>query len=302
MTSIDFGIASALGDIPATLVTPDTSDLSGARAPGARAAGARAAGAQAVGERLDVPTDPREADGRPGVPAVLLLHGTASSRSEVGGMFVRLAEALAARGVASLRIDFAGSGDSTRPQTGFTVASQLADAQAAFDWLAAEGRIDAGRIGVLGFSQGGMIATLLAGREPQVAALTLWSSGIVAGGAFGVFAPYFEGLEAVDEATVDLGFTTFTFTREWWLQAQSMPLVGAIGRYGHPLFVVAGSDDDTIAPDASLELLRHAASADVEFRMIANADHIFRALDAGSPLADTVIELTASWFAHRLGA
>ena len=46
------------------------------------------------------------------VPAVLLLHGFGSSKDEVGGMYARVATALAQKGIASLRIDFAGFGKS----------------------------------------------------------------------------------------------------------------------------------------------------------------------------------------------
>ncbi len=53
---------------------------------------------------------PAEADGP--VPAVLMLHGYGSSADEVGDMYGRLADALAAQGVGSLRIDFAGMGAS----------------------------------------------------------------------------------------------------------------------------------------------------------------------------------------------
>ncbi|UFS59179.1 alpha/beta hydrolase family protein [Subtercola endophyticus] len=260
----------------------------------------------------------------PGAPAVLLLHGTASSRDEVAGLFVQLADALASRGVSSLRIDFAGCGASTRPQTEFTVTSQLDDARAALAWLTQDARVDAARIAVLGFSQGGMIATLLAGRAPEeVAALTLWSSGIVPGGAFTSFAPYFEN-NSGEAVTIDLGYTTFTFSREWWREASalnepselgdpgevggpgdpggasSLNLGDAIGRYGHPLLAVVGSDDDVVPPQASLDLIARAGSRDIELRMLAGGDHIFRALETDPAPARAAVRLTAEWFADRL--
>ena len=41
-------------------------------------------------------------------------------------MYLRLAQKLGGLGYASLRIDFAGSGDSTLPQTAFTYSEEIA--------------------------------------------------------------------------------------------------------------------------------------------------------------------------------
>ena len=51
-------------------------------------------------------------EGATGAPAVLMLHGFGSSRDEVGGMYAREAAALAEKGIASIRLDFAGFGKS----------------------------------------------------------------------------------------------------------------------------------------------------------------------------------------------
>ena len=61
---------------------------------------------------------------------MLLLHGDLSSRDENGDMFVRLADALSARGIASLRIDFAGSGDSEEPDLDLNYPNMVVDATA----------------------------------------------------------------------------------------------------------------------------------------------------------------------------
>ncbi|MFC0042208.1 alpha/beta hydrolase family protein [Actinomadura rayongensis] len=230
-------------------------------------------------------------------PAVLLLHGTASHRDEVGGMFARLASALAASGVASLRIDFAGCGASTRPQTDLTVTGELSDARLAYRWLRGRDDIDADRVAVLGFSQGGMIAALLAGAEPGLAGLATWSSGI-ADGAFAPLAPAFAG--AGDHATVDLGFTRFTFSRAWWDEIRAIDLRAALAGFDRPVLAVAGSDDDAVDPAASLALAGAVASGDVTTVKVAGADHIFNVLGPGEDRSSAVVALTADWFASRL--
>src|SRR6187200_1900101 len=78
---------------------------------------------------LDLP------DGVAKAPVVLMLHGFGSSKDEVGGMYKREAEALAAKGIASLRIDFQGFGKSDGDTGSTTVGGQLADAESALTYL-----------------------------------------------------------------------------------------------------------------------------------------------------------------------
>ena len=232
-------------------------------------------------------------------PAVLLLHGTASSRDEVGGLFAQLADALAARGIATLRIDFAGCGDSRRPQPELTVGSELADARAAFGWLAGREEVDASRIAVLGFSQGGTIAGLLAGAEPAVAALVTWSSGIVPWNDLASpFAAAFAGGAPV--AAVDLGFRTFTFSRTWWDEVRHADVAGAVAGVTAPVLAIAGTADTAVPPDASADLLSAVASRDTTLVEVRGADHVLGALDPAGTTAGRVVRLTTEWLESRL--
>lgn len=105
--------------------------------------------------KLRVPTDCRERRGRSGLPAVLILHGSAGV--DARGDFH--AEALNAAGIATLEIDMweargVGSGAS-RPAL---PALTYADAFTALRFLSARSDIDPARIGVLGFSWGAVIS------------------------------------------------------------------------------------------------------------------------------------------------
>lgn len=251
----------------------------------------------------DIPatfTSPRGGDGR--LPAVLLLHGTASHRDEVGQMFRLTADALAEVSIASLRIDFAGCGESNRPQTSFTVTSELADAQTAFNWLAEQPAIDPTRIVILGFSQGGMIAILLGGQESRAAGLVTWSSGVMpVEHRAAIFAKLFQNGET--DSLFDMGFAQFRFSREWWDEFRTMDLGSAAAQFRGPVLAVSGSADEVVLPKASIDLIDRAPGADLTLVQIPGADHIFNVLATdGCDVSQVAIETTVSWLATRLTA
>jgi dienelactone hydrolase len=84
---------------------------------------------------------------QPGDRSVVLVHGGGVTREE-GGFFTRLAAGLGAAGVASLRFDLRGHGDSEDPQEDLTLLHgtkdtfvPVEDSRAAAPLLAAEHRL-----------------------------------------------------------------------------------------------------------------------------------------------------------------
>ena len=108
------------------------------------------------------------------VPAVLMLHGFTGQRMEPHRLFVLLSRLLAQQGIASLRFDFRGSGESEGGFEEMTVSRELEDVQAAHKYLLSRPEVDSSRIGLLGLSMGGMMAALSMAHL-QVAALCLWA-------------------------------------------------------------------------------------------------------------------------------
>lgn len=97
---------------------------------------------------------------------ILMLHGITTQKHEWGNFFGNLARSFAERGIASLRIDFRGHGDSSEPPTKFSVASQVLDVIAAVDWLLK--RSCARRIHLLGCSFGSPPAIFVAAMRTSV--------------------------------------------------------------------------------------------------------------------------------------
>ncbi|MHC4201539.1 MAG: alpha/beta hydrolase, partial [Planctomycetota bacterium] len=94
-------------------------------------------------------------------PAIVVFHGFTGNR--IGGEFlpVKLSRALAGAGIASLRFDFAGSGESEGEFVDMSPLTELADARSALEFLARQEGVDPGRLGAYGHSLGGMVAAML---------------------------------------------------------------------------------------------------------------------------------------------
>lgn len=105
-------------------------------------------------------------------PAIVLVSGTGhNTRDEdVWGhkVFLVLADALSRRGFAVLRYDKRGVGGSTGDFDSATTADFASDADAAVKWLHTQPGIDSAHVGVLGHSEGGIIAPMVAASDSNV--------------------------------------------------------------------------------------------------------------------------------------
>lgn len=98
------------------------------------------------------------------VPAVVLCHGLASNKCGRYRFYVHLAERLASMGIAALRFDFRGCGDSEGDFSQVTLTSQVEDTCAALAELKNHSKVDTSRLGIFGRSFGGLVALLTAQR------------------------------------------------------------------------------------------------------------------------------------------
>lgn len=105
-------------------------------------------------------------------PAVLLIAGSGpQDRDETIANhrpFLLLADTLTRKGIAVLRYDKRGVGQSTGNLDAATTMDLAADAEAALAYLKSRKEIDASRIGLLGHSEGAIIAPYLAAHSQEV--------------------------------------------------------------------------------------------------------------------------------------
>lgn len=100
------------------------------------------------------------------VPGVVFVTGSGPQDRDESLMghrpFLVMADALARRGIASIRCDDRGVGKSTGTFADATSDDFASDARAQFEWLAAVPEVDPARMGFVGHSEGGLVGPLAA--------------------------------------------------------------------------------------------------------------------------------------------
>ncbi|MBI4258964.1 MAG: alpha/beta fold hydrolase [Actinobacteria bacterium] len=264
-------------------------------------------GGEPVDVRTEVPGRHRlpatlvlpDRDGHP-APGALLVHGLGSDRDEVGGLYSGLAARLALLGVASLRFDLPGSGESPLPFTANTIGSMAGDARAALRWLADRREVDGDRLAVVGFSLGGVLASLVAGEEPGVRALALWSTAADPSEAMARVLEHEAEAGSRGSVVVDLGFRTVQLGAAFFPGARAADPPAALSRFPGALLVVAGGADPPAAVSATL-LAGASAGGDTTVHVLPGIDHTLGGASGDRAAMDEVIDVTARWLAGRLG-
>jgi len=223
-------------------------------------------------------------------PAVAIYHGFTGTKVEPHRIFVKMARALVAQGIAAVRFDFRGSGDSEGDFADMTVSGEIADAIRVLDFLEAQSQVDPQRLGVLGLSMGGAVAASVAGKDERVKSLALWA----AVARFELFESEPELLaQARKMGHVDLAGNVLNYG--FYEDARTQDPVKWVSQFEGSALVVHGDEDPTV-PVSHADLLYDAVTGKKEKFIVPGADHTFNRHDWES----AVISKTADWFHKTL--
>jgi len=118
-------------------------------------------------------------------PTILLITGSGSQNrdEEILGHkpFWVIADHLTKNGYAVLRVDDRGVGQSTGDMSSATSETLATDAEAALDFLRTQPFVNTSKIGLIGHSEGGLIAMMLAARRNDIAFIMLLAAPGVKG-------------------------------------------------------------------------------------------------------------------------
>ena len=118
-------------------------------------------------------------------PGVLLITGSGPQDRDESLMghkpFLVLSDYLTRKGIVVLRADDRGVGKSTGTFTGWTTADFATDAEAGVMFLKTRAEVASHKIGLVGHSEGAIIASMLAARNPDVAFIVMMAGPGVPG-------------------------------------------------------------------------------------------------------------------------
>jgi uncharacterized protein len=249
-------------------------------------------------------------EGEP-APVVLLLHGFTGSRDELpipntnDGIFSRTARLLAENGYASLRIDFRGSGESIADMTyeATTFEGQVADALAAVEYLKSLDRVNGGDVFVIGWSQGGLVASAVAGRSGTLDAVALWQPVGDPKATYGALL----GAEAMAAGMAAAPDESITAALPWGAEVrlngaffdaiESFDPMAEIAAFSGPLFVTKGTLDTTVLPEVADAFI--AAHEGPEELWTVEMDHVFNVFSTTDTLDEMVAVTVAFFNTHR---
>ena len=239
---------------------------------------------------LTLPTLP------PGVkraPAVVLISGSSAHDRDYTGprgyrLFWWLADTLSRRGIAVLRLDNRGVGGSTGSHDSATTAQRAGDVRAAVALLRARPDVDPARVGLVGISEGGLIAPMLAADDTTLAGIVLMAAPGENGRAIAAYQYGFriDRDSAVPPADrlVALGMMirrvdSLGATRPWahWVLGYD-PLPAARRVRRTPVLLLQGTTDRSVPPEDAERLaaaMRAGGNADVTVRLFPGLDHAF---------------------------
>lgn len=235
-------------------------------------------------------------------PAVVMLHGTGSQRNEVGNGYAHAATILAEKyGIATIRIDFMGSGDSEADYTGYTFKSAATDAVAAANYMAGLENIDAENIGVMGWSQGGKDAMLSAAWNPNVfKAVATWA-GSPNTGRMVTDELYAEAKEN--------GYFVMNFdwreplhvSLQWCEDALNTDVLGEFSAFTGPVLAVQGTADTVVEPEWADKIVEANSNENSKTFLIEGMDHTFNVFaEPDLKSLNTAVDATGEFLAEIL--
>jgi uncharacterized protein len=235
------------------------------------------------------------------VPAVVTITGSGQEdRDEAIPMvrgyrpFRQVADTLGRNGIAVLRLDDRGYGESGGDATRATSADFADDVRAALAWLRARPEIDGRRLALVGHSEGGLIAPMVAARDTALRAIVLMAGPSQSGRRIIDYQLRYSidhspraSAAARDSAYRRIPATIDSLAATPWMAffLDYDPLTAA-RKVRTPTLILQGATDRQVTVAQAEELgaaIRSGGNRDVTVRIFPATNHLFAVDPDGSP-------------------
>ena len=274
------------------------------------------------------------------VSAALLISGSGpidrdsnSKQLEINVMG-QIASLLATNGIASLRYDKRGVGESDGDYHATGFHDNIADARAALEVLIARQEVDRRRVVVIGHSEGALIASCLSddhrlagvallagaahnGREvltwqartlaPTLPKLVQWLMKLLRQDLIRTQSKRFERIEASTEDSIRIQLVKLN--AKWFREFMAFEPTEALGRARVPVLAITGSKDVQVDP-ADVGLMEQAVPTPFVGHVVEDVSHLLRhepgpatvrtyKKQSRRPLDERIVQLLIDWVASR---
>jgi hypothetical protein len=275
-------------------------------------------------------TLPRGASAAARVPAIVTISGSGAQErdEELGTLlpgyrpFRQFADSLGRRGIAVLRMDDRGTGGSTGNHGTATSADFAQDIRAGLAWLRSRPEIDAARLGLVGHSEGGLIAPIVATKEPDLAGIVLlagpsWSGRRILEFQLGNLARADTSLTGarLDSALarIPARIDSMKSASPWMDFFMDYDVLAVARQVRAPVLVLNGGTDLQVTADQANELaetMRSGGNRDVTVHVFPDVNHLFIHDRVGMPtgyarltrsaVEPEVVGMLVEWLVDRL--
>lgn len=184
-------------------------------------------------------------------PLVIIMHGFTGNKNE--SLLTNISDSLLSRGIGTIRFDFNGHGQSEGKFLDMNIRNEVEDAKAIYRFASRLPWVT--RIGLVGHSQGGVIATITAGELPEdaVSSLVLLApaANITEGARQGIILGTHYAPDSVPET---LNVWGRPLRRHYFDIARTIDIHAIAALYSGPALVLHGAADHTVPADVGRRL------------------------------------------------
>lgn len=214
-------------------------------------------------------------EGEKKCPVAVIFHGIMSSRGKnEESLFYRVAHALSDKGIASVRFDFNGHGESDGEFRDMNVLNEILDAGKIIDYV--RGLPFASDIYIAGHSQGALIGSMIAGyyrefvsRLVMLAPAATIKDDALLGSCFGVkydpyYLPEFMPMRDREKNEYELG-------NMYYRVAKTLPVYETAAMFRGRTLIIHGTHDAAVGIEGTLRYER--VMRDVKVELIRGEEH-----------------------------